>query len=121
MAASHAPVLDAIASQLIDALDRYEHDVQTLADTWLDMDCYREVSDRIETIRGYCAALPRLSAPWVALLIAHADLVHCLWRSQALPRAERAAAVRPSRARHDACVAVLRERCRRDLAPPSPS
>jgi hypothetical protein len=116
MSASHAPALDAIAMQLVVALDRYEHDVGRMVDTWLDMDLYRDVSAQIEQIRMYCAALPQLSVHWVELLIAHAELVHSLWRLRFLEDAGDRARLAMVRERHSGSIAVLRSRCLRLLS-----
>jgi hypothetical protein len=117
MTASHAPVLDAIAFQLTAALDVYERDVDSMVACWLDMDLYRKVSDEVEEIRMYCAALmPQLSVAWAELLIAHAELVHSLWRLRFREDAEDGERLREVRARHDACLKSLRARCLRYLA-----
>jgi hypothetical protein len=81
MTASECQPEQPTALEVEAALDRYERHVRELVQTWLDMDLYREVSVEIDAIRACCAAVPELSVPWVALLISHADLVHCLWRS----------------------------------------
>jgi hypothetical protein len=116
MSAHHAPVLDAIGLQLVAALDRYDQDVTRMVDTWLDMDLYGEVSDEVEQIRMYCAALPQLSVHWVELLIAHAELVHSLWRLRFLEDAGDRARLAMVRERHSGSIAVLRSRCLRLLS-----
>ena len=116
MSASHAPELDAITFQLAAALETYEQHVTAMVDTWLDMDLYRQVSDEIEEIRMLSAALPQLSVHWVELLIAHAELVHSLWRLRFREDGEDHARLREVRDRHAACVHSLRGRCLRLLA-----
>jgi hypothetical protein len=116
MSASHAPALDAVAFQLAAGLEKYEQSVQRMADRWLDMECYRTVSDEIEQIRMYSGALPQLSAPWVELLIAHAELVHCLWRGEHAATLPDGRTLPQVREHHSACVAALRSRCLRLLA-----
>lgn len=116
MSASHAPALDAIAFQLAAALEKYDQDVTVMLETWLDMDCYHAVSEQIERIRMYSAALSVLSVHWVELLIAHAELVHSLWR---LPFQEVDAdreRLQQVRERHARCIESLRTRCLRLLA-----
>src|SRR5215204_4358988 len=113
MSAFEAPALDAIAMQLVAALDEYELDTATMISAWPDLDHYAAVSEKVETIRMYCAALPEVSVPWVELLITHAELIHHLWRVQyALVKVDRAgdhlAAVRE---RHAAAIVALRNRC----------
>lgn len=117
MSASDAPARDAIAFQLAMALDRYQQDVEAMVASWLDMDLYGQVSDEVEEIRGYCAALmPDVSVHWVELLIAHAELVHSLWRLRFREDSMDGERLREVRARHDGCVASLRARCLRLLA-----
>lgn len=115
MTASHAPLLDAIAFQLAAALERYEQDVGALTRSWLDMDLYREVSEQVDQIRLYSASLPQLSVPWVELLIAHAELIHQMWRAQnarAVPGEDTFAQTHERHARavrtlHQGCLCLL--------------
>jgi len=116
MSASHAPALDAIAFQLAAGLEKYEESVQRMVDNWLDMELYRTVSEEIEEIRMYSAALPQLSVAWVELLIAHAELVHCLWRGEHAATLPDGRTLPQVREHHRACVATLRSRCLRLLA-----
>ena len=115
MSASSAPALDAIALQLTAALDQYDRDVGRMVDTWLDMELYHGVSEEIEEIRLYSAALPRISVQWVELLIAHAELVHCLWRLRFQDDRQQGCKLHEARNRHAACIASLRNRCVREL------
>lgn len=116
MSASFAPAVDAAAFHLIAALEKYGEDAGRMADTWLDMELYRSVSDQVEQIRIYSSALPQLSVQWVELLIAHSELVHCLWRLRFREGPEDAALLSEVRLRHAACVASLRQRCVRFLS-----
>lgn len=116
MSASQSQALDAIAFQLAAALERYEQDAGTMVDTWLDMDVYRRVSDEVEEIRMYSAALPQLSVRWVELLIAHAELVHSLWRLRFREDEADRDRLAEVRQRHADCVQALRGRCLRLLA-----
>ncbi|GAB3767240.1 hypothetical protein GCM10028796_28170 [Ramlibacter monticola] len=111
MSASHAPALDAIAFQLAAALEEYEVSVGRMIDTWLDMELYGRVSEQIEEIRLYCLPLPQLSAPWVELLIAHAELVHALWRLRFQEEGTDRERLEEVRQHHTACVRKLRSRC----------
>jgi hypothetical protein len=108
---SHIPALRATALQAADALARYELHVRRLAATWLDMELYRTVSTEIDEIQRYCKGLPQFSVAWVALLISHAELIHCLWRSSqpgsAVPWKERQHCLLD----HIACIHVLADRC----------
>jgi hypothetical protein len=120
MSASEAPALDAIAMQLVAALDAYELDTATMIAAWPDLDHYAEVSEKVETIRMYCAALPEVSVPWVELLIAHAELIHHLWRVQyALVKVEGAGDhLATVRERHAVAIVALRNRCLRAVGKP---
>ena len=116
MSASQAPALDAIAFQLAAALEDYEQHVAVMVDTWLDMELYREVSDQIEQIRMFCAALPQFGPPWVELLIAHAELVHSLWRLRFRDDPSDRKKLGQVRTRHAAAVESLKGPCMRLLA-----
>jgi hypothetical protein len=113
MSAHDAPAFDAIAFQLAAALDRYDQDVGAMVETWLDMELYRCVSDEVEHIRLLSASLPQLSVAWVELLIAHAELVHSLWRLRFNDDATDRVKLDEVRARHNDCVQSLRKRCLR--------
>jgi hypothetical protein len=63
------------------ALERYQLHVRQLATRGLDAELYHAVSLDIQEVRRCCHAFPALSADWVALLIAHAELSQALWRS----------------------------------------
>lgn len=116
MSASQSQALDAIAFQLAAALEKYDHDAGTMIETWLDMGLYRQVSDEVEQIRMYSAALPQLSVQWVELLIAHAELVHSLWRLRFREIEADGDRLAEIRQRHSDCVRTLRARCLRLLA-----
>jgi hypothetical protein len=116
MSASHAPALDAITLQLAAALEKYEQDVAAMIDSWLDVELYNRVSREIEEIRMYSTAIPMLSLQWVELLIAHAELVHSLWRLRLQQVDRNSSHVETLRQRHAGCVATLRSRCLRLLA-----
>ena len=81
MTGSECQATQAAALEVEAALEAYETHVRRLVHSWLDMDLYRHVSAEIDEIRSFCMLLPELSIPWVALLVSHAELVHCLWRS----------------------------------------
>lgn len=115
MSASHAPALDAIAFQLAAALDRYDEDVGRMVDTWLDMELYGSVSGQVEQIRMFSITMPELSVFWVELLIAHAALVHSLWRLRFRADEADRESLRQLRERHAYCVASLRTRVLRLL------
>ena len=68
------------ANDTLAALERYRTHVTQLTGRWLDAELYHTVAQDLDAVRRCCRALPRLSGPWVALLIAHAELVHGLWQ-----------------------------------------
>lgn len=113
MSASHAPALNAIALQLVVALEEYDRDAALMVDTWLDMDLYHKVSEEVEDIRRASAALPHLSVHWVEFLIAHAELVHALWRLRFEDEPAEQGRLGLARGRHAHCVALLKDRCQR--------
>ncbi len=104
------------AHELLAALERYERDVRRLATHWRDAELYRVVSQHTEEIRRCCRALPTLSAAWVALLIAHSELLQALWRSadpvSAITNADRerllAASIGCGRELQVACMTLAR-------------
>jgi hypothetical protein len=73
---------EAVAFQLTALLERYEADIERLARTWLDMQLYSAVSREVDLMRMHCGTLPQVSVQWVGLLIAHAELLQCLWGHQ---------------------------------------
>ena len=121
MSASESHALDAIAFQLVAALDAYERDVGRMLSAWPDPELYRTVSEQVDQIRMYSSALPETRVQWVEVLIAHAELVHGLWRAQGDgPGEEARARMAAVRERHAAAVAALRQRCLRALKEQGP-
>jgi hypothetical protein len=120
MSAYEAPALDAVAFQLAAALDQYDHDVLRMMDAWIDIELYREVSDQVEKIRMYSSALPDVRVQWVELLIAHAELVHGLWRTHGARGGAPGESLDEVRQRHARAVAALRERCIRMVSRSNP-
>jgi hypothetical protein len=82
MSAADHQTREAIALQLIEALEQYEADVRLLCGSWLDMEHYQSVSQQVDDLRLYASALPRISVQWVAVLISHAELIHSLWKAR---------------------------------------
>jgi hypothetical protein len=114
MSASASAAVDAVAFQLSAALEKYGHDAEKLIRDWPDMDLYREVSTQIDGLRMYSSALPHARVQWVELLIAHAELVHGLWRCEyGAPASGQREQLAQLRERHADCVAALRSRCLR--------
>jgi hypothetical protein len=106
MSAPDQHTREAIASQLITALEQYEADVQILCGSWLDMEHYQSVSQQVDELRMYAAALPRVSVQWVAVLISHAELIHSLWKARRSD-AKDAAAVEDMLSDHVAAIHLL--------------
>lgn len=112
MSGSDSQAIEATARHLMAALDEYERDARALVESWLDMDLYAVVSAEIDGLKLCCSTLPNLSVPWVSLLISHAELVHCLWRSsQPLPPGREE--VERRLAEHLQCVHWLHARAER--------
>ena len=116
MSASHLPALDAVALQLVAALEEYEQATAQMLTNWPDLETYRCVSATIEQIRLYCGAIPDVRVQWVELLIAHAELVHSLWRLDHGNRAAAELSLVAVRERHADCISATRARCNRVLA-----
>lgn len=111
MSAFHAPALQSIALQLAETLGEYEVALDAMLETWPDLEPYGAVSAKVEEIRLLSGALPSLSAEWIELLIAHAELMHCLWRLQFGSRGPQAKGLGQMRAHHGFCVTALRAAC----------
>lgn len=82
MSAYESHALDSIALRLLAALEQYDAQTAVTLAAWPDLDAYGRMSEQVDQIRSYSSSLPQLRVQWVELLIAHAELVHCLWRAQ---------------------------------------
>jgi hypothetical protein len=116
MSASAAPEFDAIAFQLAAALEQYDLDTARMVAGWPDLDLYREVSAQVDRIRMYSSSLPEARVQWVELLIAHAELVHLLWRGEYGGGRVEKRTLQEVRDHHSDCVTALRNRCLRVIA-----
>jgi hypothetical protein len=117
MSAHPTDALDAIALQLVAALERYAADTAQMVARWPDLERYRGVSEQIEQIRMYASALPEARVQWVELLIAHSELVHLLWRVQCETGLAMVDTI-SVREHHADALAALRNRCLRVVADP---
>jgi hypothetical protein len=117
MSAHPTDALDAIALQLVGALERYATDTGQMVANWPDLERYRSVSEQIEQIRMYASALPEARVQWVELLIAHSELVHLLWRVQYETGLTMVETI-DVRVHHADALAALRNRCLRVVADP---
>jgi hypothetical protein len=75
------------ASDALAAVERYRRHVRRLCTHWMDLELYHLVSHELEEVRRSCQQVPVLSGPWVAVLIAHAELMHALWQASGTPAA----------------------------------
>jgi hypothetical protein len=80
-----SPSVPQAARDLLAVLERYGLHVGQLTGRWMDAELYHTVSLEIDAIRHGCQRLPGLSSPWIALLIAHAELMHALWQASSAP------------------------------------
>jgi hypothetical protein len=106
MSAPDHQTRDAMVFQLVAALEEYEADVTQLCRSWLDMEQYQWVSQQIDELRLYSADLPKLSVPWVSVLISHSELIHSLWKARR-PHADDQAPIEDVLAEHLAAVRAL--------------
>jgi hypothetical protein len=110
MSALQRNALDAISLQMVEALEHYDEDTARMIEAWPDLELYRMVSDGIEAIRAYSGNVPEVRVQWVELLIAHAELVHFLWRTQYGDRGGAREQIGAVRQHHARCIAALRSR-----------
>lgn len=82
MSASQASALTPIAFQLAAAIECYDAQVERMVRHPIDPELYQSVAQRMDEMRMYAASLPRLSVPWVEVMIRHFELTHGLWRAQ---------------------------------------
>jgi hypothetical protein len=113
MTVSEIQAFHAIALQLAAALDTYEQDTQAMIAAWPDFERYRAVSEEVDRLRMYSSGLPETSVHWAELLIAHAELVHYLWRNFYGSGGGSAEAFERVRDHHADSIAALRSRCLR--------
>jgi hypothetical protein len=113
MTVSEFQAFHAIALQMAVALDTYEQDASALVAAWPDFDRYRAVSEQVDQLRMYSSGLPETSVQWAELLIAHAELVHYLWRNFYGAGGGTTEAFELVRDHHADCIAALHSRCMR--------
>lgn len=99
------------ARQVLASLERYQLHLRRLVSHWLDAELYHTVSLDMQALRSSCHALPAVSSQWVALLIAHAELVQALWRDGQPAPGVAAADIPKLLEQVMACARVLQERC----------
>lgn len=116
MSAPQVPAPAATATQLLEALDKYDAGTCGMVESWPDIALYRSVSAQLEEIRILSASLPRVRAQWTALLVAHAETIHMLWRMQHGHQPSAREQMAGVRQHHSDCIAALRHRCEHLLA-----
>jgi hypothetical protein len=95
-----------VTFKLAAALEKYEIDLRTLAESWLDLDAVRKLQDEFAQLRQLGASLPRLSVSWVAVLVSRARLLRTLCRPGPIV---------PALQEHLAAVEGLRRNCLRSI------
>jgi hypothetical protein len=110
MSASQGTALDAVAFQIASTVERYEADVAALVGGWPSTEPYEAVNRHMDEIRMMSASQRELAVPFVTLLIAQAELVHCLWKREQAPECGPGDLQRCHAAVVDACR-DLREAC----------
>ena len=90
-------------------------DTARMIEGWPDLDLYRDVSAQVDRIRLYSSSLQTARVQWVELLIAHAELVHVLWRGQYGGGQVEAGKLQAVRDHHANCIVALRESCLRSI------
>jgi hypothetical protein len=114
MSAREFPAVDATAFRLAALLEQYEQDVEELTATWWNAEVYERVNQGLSEMRLLCAGLPQMSVAWVHVLISHAELVNCLWRSATKPQDCRSP--EDCKAEHLLAVGALRQKCLRHFS-----
>jgi predicted ATPase len=111
MSAPSLPATNAIASQLGQALQRYQYDFDEMVESHMDTPYYRAVTAEIHDISVMKRALPQLSNEVAEVLMRHVELVHSVWNSQIRPSAEADQEMKRLRQRHRAAVEALGRKC----------
>lgn len=95
-----------VTFKLAAALEKYELDLRTLADSWLDPDLFRRMQEEFGELRILGASLPRLSVSWIAVLVSRSRLLNALFST---------ASAAPAFEEHLRAVEGLRKRCLRAI------
>lgn len=67
-----------VTFKLAAALEKYEMDLRTLADSWFDAELFRRLQQEFGDLRILGASLPKLSVGWVEVLVSRARLLQAL-------------------------------------------
>jgi len=111
---SHSPEQVAIASQLLEEMDRYAEGLRNLLERRWDPDLYRELSDRFDRMQLFAQSLPRLRMAWSDLMVNRVELTHALWSQRAPSHIN--GRVLALHAQHEALLRDFRKTCRLYLA-----
>ena len=111
MSASSVPALRAIASQLGQALQRYQYDFDEMVESRMDRCYYRAVTAELQDIRMMRGALPQLSDEMAEVLMRHVELVHSVWGAQIRPSEAAICEMKRLRQRHRAAVEAMGRKC----------
>ena len=103
-----------VAFQAIAHIETYEQSVEELVREWFDPELYAQVSREMDTIKLYCGSLPSIGAPWVTVLISHAELMFNVWQLQSKGGGAEAEAAELLE-QHLQTVRFLKQRCERLL------
>jgi hypothetical protein len=110
MSAAPGRALHTIAAELLGLLDAYDNDVGRLVRCWPDDVQFQHIWAHVERIRLCSSALAPVRVQAASVLIAHADLVRLLCRSQSGYEIGTGVEIATARANHRECVAALRYR-----------
>lgn len=101
--------IDVMAFQLLARLDRYEQAMERLADSRWNAENHRAATACFEEMKSFAASIPRLSVPWVELLISRFELTaHKSFLDH--QRCGDDTKLRDLKERHSAAVQALRDR-----------
>ena len=82
MSASQLPAQTAVAFQFAAALENYERDLRAMVVPGFNPEVCARIAQQMDQMRLYATSLPKLSVPWVEVLIRHFELTHALWQHQ---------------------------------------
>jgi hypothetical protein len=106
------PAMCSVASQLGQALQRYQYDFDEMVESHMDTSYYRAVTAELHDIRVMKGALPQLSYEMAEVLMRHVELVHSVWNTQIRPSPAATQEMKRLRQRHRAAVEALERKCR---------
>lgn len=102
----------AIASELLPALERYQHDFDEMVESWMDRNLYRCATRELQDIRMMRGSLPELTDEMAEILMRHVELVNAAWKVQIKPSDEATNELKRLRLRHRAAVEAMGRKCR---------